>query len=129
MPSSYRSKSSSRRQQHVPLADDLVATGPLRTKSKKRKVRNENGDEGESSYIDSRSSRKILKIGQDLQDEEREEQRLRQPNPAFAFESRFGGTDASESEEERAESYGDEGEWGSEEEAAVQEEVNCLGQG
>ena len=123
MPSSSRSKSSSRRQRHVPLAEDLVATGPLRTKSKKRKARPDHEDDTENNYIDSRSSRKILKIGQDLQDEEQAEQRAGVPNPAFAFESRLGGGSESESEEEldRRRYDDDDGNWGSDEEQVAEE--------
>ncbi len=95
MPSSSRSGSSRR---HAPLADDIVATGPLRSKSKKRKVRAE--DETDT-HVDSRSSRKILKIGQELADEEREENGAAAPNPAFAFESRLGEDSADEEDVRR----------------------------
>ena len=125
MPSSHRSKSSSsRRNHHVPLADDLIATGPLRTTSKKRKVRHENADEAESSYIDSRLSRKILKIGQDLQDEELQEQRIAKLDRAFTFESRIGGSVESESEKEGfAGGNRDEEAWGSDGDDSVEEAV------
>lgn len=126
-PSSQRSKSGSRRPKnrngHVPLAEDITASGPLRTKSKKRKLRADNDDEfslKDNDYVDARSSRKILKIGQDLQDEEIAEHKSNLPNPAFTFESRFGGDDDGvESEDEllarRKSEYGDDGEeaWGS----------------
>ena len=123
MPSPHHSKSSSRRHNHVPLADDLVVTGPLRTKSKKRKVRHENEDGADNSYVDSRSSRKILKIGQELQDDEREEEKSRLPNPAFAFESRFGGVGESGSEEEHERTNAYEEAWGSEMEDVIEEVI------
>lgn len=104
-----RSRSARR---HAPLEEDLTATGPLRHRSKKRKARPE--DDG-SGYVDSRSSRKILKIGQDLADEEQRETVAAVPNPAFTFESRFGG--ASESEED--DRYDDEA-WGDEEDDVVE---------
>lgn len=125
-PSSQRSKSASRRPKnrngHIPLAEDLTASGPLRTKSKKRKVGADNDDEFSlrgNDYVDARSSRKILKIGQDLQEEEVAEHKSNLPNPAFTFESRFGGDDRVESEDEllarRHTDYEDDGEeaWGS----------------
>lgn len=112
-----RSRSARR---HAPLEEDLTATGPLRQRSKKRKARPE--DDG-SGYVDSRASRKILKIGQDLADEEQREIAAVAPNPAFTFESRFGK--ASEPEEEDDGRYDDEA-WGDEEDDIV-EEVVCSG--
>lgn len=100
----------------APLEEDLTATGPLRHRSKKRKARPE--DDG-GGYVDSRSSRKILKIGQDLADEEQQEIGAAAPNPAFTFESRFGGASASEGEDGR---YDDEA-WGDEEDEIVEEDV------
>ena len=67
--------------------------------------------------MDSGSSRKILKIGQDLLEEEQEENAVAVPNPAFTFESRFGN----ESEPEEDSRIEDEEAWGDEEE--VMEEV------
>lgn len=103
---------------HAPLEDDLTATGPLRHRSKKRKARPE--DDDGSGYVDSRSSRKILKIGQDLADEEQQQNVAAAPNPAFTFESRFDGGSASEEGEDGR--YDDEA-WGDEEEDDVVEEV------
>ena len=67
--------------------------------------------------MDSGSSRKILKIGQDLLEEEQEENAVAAPNSAFTFESRFG--DQSEPEENAT--VDDEEAWGDEEE--IVEEV------
>ncbi len=86
------SRSRSQRR-HAPLEQDLTATAPLRARSKKRKARPEFEDQG---YVDSRSSRKILRIGQDLVDEEHQENLASAPNPAFTFESRFGAESGSE---------------------------------
>ena len=110
-----RSRSARR---HAPLEEDLTATGPLRHRSKKRKAVPE--DDG-SGYVDSRSSRKILKIGQDLADEEQQEVISAAPNPAFTFESRFDG--ASESEEDDGR-YDDEA-WGDEEDDVMEEAVGA----
>ena len=108
-----RSKSARR---HAPLEEDITATGPLRSRSKKRKTRPE--DDG-SGYVDSRSSRKILKIGRDLADEEQRENVAPGPNPAFIFESRFGVAREPEEEDGR---YDDEA-WGDDEDDAVEEDV------
>ena len=119
MAPSSRSRSSRR---HAPLEEDLTATGPLRHRSKKRKARPE---EDGSGYVDSRSSRKILRIGQDLADEEQQQNEAAAPSSAFTFESRFGGAGESEKEEEEEEDgrYDDEA-WGDEDD--VVEEVVSL---
>ena len=111
-----RSRSARR---HAPLEEDLTATGPLRHRSKKRKTRPE--DDG-SGYVDSRSSRKILRIGQDLADEELQEKGAAAPNPAFTFESRFGGNSEAEEEAEENGQYDDEA-WGDAEDDVVEEIV------
>ena len=104
----------------VPLADEILATGPLRTKSKKRKAKREDEPDG---FVDSKPSRKILKIGQELEEEEREQQRLEAPTSAFTFESRFPVQDELQEEEEEAE---DEDEWADEGEELVEEVVGKL---
>lgn len=102
--SSYSGSRKVRR--HKPLSDDISSTGPLRTKSNKRKAKPE--DE-EDKYVDSRSSRKILKIGQDLVDEEQEENVALEPNPAFSLKSRLGAeTQGDEDAEIVDEEWGDE---------------------
>lgn len=108
-----RSRSARR---HAPLEEDLTATGPLRHRSRKRKARPE--DDG-SGYVDSRSSKKILKIGQDLADEEQQENGASAPNTAFTFESRFGEAGEAENEEDQ---YDDEG-WKDDEDDIVEEVV------
>lgn len=115
-PSRANSTSSRKIHGHNPLSEDIVATGPLRTKSKKRKSRP--GDD-ENKYVDSKSSRKILRIGQDLADEIDGESKIDVPNSAFAFESRFGDdeeiTQAGQDEDEEA--------WGDEDEEFIEEIV------
>ena len=100
-----------------PLEEDLLAIAPLKTKSKKRKAKRD--EEDDHGYVDSKASRKILKIGQDLQEEDRDESRTAHPNNAFAFESRF--TDTSDLDEETK--YGDDEPWGDEVEDATEEAV------
>ncbi|KAK5095762.1 snoRNA-binding rRNA-processing protein [Exophiala xenobiotica] len=89
---------------HVPLAQDIeTAGGRLRTKSitGKRKSRSDEENKGDG-YIDSRSSKKILAIAQDLADEDAAERRVTTaPRPArdtFDFDTRFA-------DEEEADSY------------------------
>ncbi|ATZ50576.1 Bcenp1 [Botrytis cinerea B05.10] len=95
---------------HNPLEADLTASGPLKTKSGKRKSRNEDEEE---KFVDSKSSRRILKIGQELADEDEAETQAAKPNAAFNFDSRFENED-----EEDEPEFGDEDgeEWGDDDE-------------
>lgn len=93
---------------HNPLEDDLVATGPLSTKRSKRKSRHE--DEDVENFVDSKASRKILRIGQELAEEDLERQAVPKHNTAFDFESRFDEENASEAGYEDEEAWGDEDE-------------------
>ena len=109
---------SSRKARHSnPLSEDIVSTGPLREKTKKRKSK---GDDEDEKYVDSRASRKILKTGQDLADEVIEETAVKAPNAAFAFQSRF----ANEDEPAQNEQEDDEEAWGDEEEEVIDEVVS-----
>ncbi|KAI9869768.1 MAG: snoRNA-binding rRNA-processing protein, partial [Pleopsidium flavum] len=101
---------------HNPLSDDLVASGPVRTKSGKRKSRRDEVEK--DSYVDAKSSRRILKIGQDLVEEERAEHPIPAPNAAFAFESRLGGRVDTDDEQHNRD---DEDDWGDEDEEIVEE--------
>lgn len=111
------SSNSRKTRHHNPLSDDIALAGPLRAKPSKRKAKSE---EDEDKYVDSRSSRKILKIGQELVDEEEREANLNIPNPAFAFDSRFGVE--SETDEDAADQ--EEEAWRDEDDEAV-EEIVC----
>jgi essential nuclear protein 1 len=99
---------------HNPLEDDLLATGPLRSKPSKRKLGKQ--DDSEENFVDSRASRKILRIGQELADEEEETLRIPKPNTAFDFNSRF------EDEDQEA-GYEDEEAWGDEDEIVEEVEL------
>jgi essential nuclear protein 1 len=89
---------------HNPLEEDLTASGPLKTKSGKRKSRHQ--DEGEQ-FVDSKASRKILRIGQELADEDAKENQVPKSNTTFDFESRFDDENEEEPFED-AEAWGDE---------------------
>lgn len=99
---------------HNPLGDDLLATGPLRSKPSKRKSGNQ--DESEENFVDSRASRNILRIGQELADEEEELQRIPKPNTAFDFNSRF-------EDEDQDAGYEDEEAWGDEDQIVEEVEL------
>lgn len=106
MNSSSRRSVSRKERQHNPLSEDIAATGPLRSKSAKRKAK-QLGDE-DVKYVDSRSTRKILKIGQDLIENDKEESGVFPPNRAFLFESRFGQDDRLDFQTKGDEDWGDE---------------------
>jgi essential nuclear protein 1 len=119
MPKATKANDSSQR--HNPLADDLIATGPLKQKTPKRKNRHGDGKDENENYVDSRESRKILRIGQELADEEEAAQKAANgagKNTAFDFESRFGNDDGLQDDDE--DEFADDGEaWGDEEEEII----------
>ena len=96
MPSVKRSRSARGR---VPLADEIESIGPLKNRAKKRKSVVEN--EG-NTYLDTKSSRKILRIGQDLADEEAEaaNQDAHASNTAFNLDSRHLDVENEDPEDE-----------------------------
>lgn len=106
---------------HNPLSDDLVASGPLRTKSKKRKATTD-GASGDT-YVDAKSSRRILEIGQALAEEERGKHPGQAPNAAFAFESRFEGDVNLEDEGQGPE---DDDTWGDGDDEIIEEVVRTT---
>ena len=106
-------------EQRRPLADEILSQGHLRTKSGKRKSRSDEADD--DHYLDSKTSKKILQIGQELAEEDEAETRAaaaakgKSVNTAFDFESRFGVEDGSE--EEDNDKFAED-EWGDEQEEA-----------
>lgn len=106
MPKATTPATASRR--HNPLEDDLTASGGiLKNKPAKRKSRHQ--EEGDQ-FVDSKASRKILRLGQELADEDEATDRTQDAKPIFNFETR------SEGEEE--DTYEDEEAW-----AGIDEEV------
>jgi essential nuclear protein 1 len=95
---------------HNALEDDLLATGPLKNKTSKRKSRHE--DDGDEKFVDAKASRKILKIGQELAAEDEEERESGTTTAtAFDFEARFDEEDQSDDGGyDDAEAWGDEDE-------------------
>jgi len=114
-------------QRHNPLSEEYAPTAPLRQKAPKRR-KSAKGEGEEENYVDTKASRRILQIGQELVDEDTSEQQRAQPNPAFDFASRFGADDDSDDDEGKAaldeddEAWGDEGE----EEIGGEELVSAL---
>ena len=113
-------------QRHNPLAEEYAPSYPFKQKAshKKRKSRSD-GDNEEDHVIGTKAARKILRIGQELADEDEAQQtRLSsgaQPNPAFDFGTRFG--DEVESDDEGDAADRDAEVWEDENEELVEIEV------
>lgn len=113
MPKATTPASARQERRHNPLEVDILATGPLKVKSGKRKSKHEDQEE---RYVDSRASRKILRIGQELAAEDEESNQIPKPNAAFDFDSRF-------EDEEEEEPFADAETWGDEEDNFEVEEL------
>jgi essential nuclear protein 1 len=109
MPKATTPVSARQGRRHNPLEDDVTASGPLKpTKPGKRKSRHQ--DEGER-FVDSKSSRKILRMGQELADEDQAGDEAIKTNTAFDFESRLEGEEDEEEQTfEEFEEWDEEGE-------------------
>jgi essential nuclear protein 1 len=82
-----------RDQRHNPLAEEYAPSDPFKAKPAKRQKRNKDDKADEQNYVDSKSSRKILEIGRELEEEDERENQARRPqeaNAAFDFETRLG---------------------------------------
>ncbi len=107
---------------HVALEDDILATGPLKQKASKRKQRHEN-EFGDEKFVDAKASKKILRIGQELADEDEAEEAKNRPttrNAAFDFDN---ARDEDSDEEDDDVKFKDE-EWGDEEEIVEEVEMS-----
>lgn len=122
MPKATSAADARHARRHNPLVEDYAPSNPLKQKAGKRKTRSETEDE--QGYVDSKASQKILRIGQDLAEEEEAELEARRPkqqNPAFSFDSRL--QDGPESDEDEI-AYGDDDEaWGDEDDEEIVEEI------
>lgn len=113
---------------HNPLSEEYAPTEALKQKAEKKR-KGPRSIQSEDGFVDSKASRQILKIGQDLVDEDELEQEKSKPNPAFAFGPRIlhdgdtgmgrGGLGSDDEEDEDEE-------WGEEEEEIVEEIVRRL---
>ncbi|KAI0013114.1 Bystin-domain-containing protein [Xylariaceae sp. FL0662B] len=114
MPKATTPTSARQVRRHNPLEDDLLATGPLRAKAPKRKSK---GEEDQENYVDSKASKKILKIGRELA-AENDVAPSRPPTEsnAFGFDSRIDQSD------EDNETFEDE-EWGDDDEVVEEIEI------
>lgn len=107
---------------HNPLSEEYLPSQPLKQKAPKRKSRNQDDEE---HFVDSKASQRILKIGQELADEDEAESNARRPqaaNTAFAFESRFAQDVESDDEDDDGIPVpGDDDAWGDDDDEEVEE--------
>lgn len=107
---------------HNPLSEEYIPSQNLKQKApKKRKSRTA---ENEDHFVDSKASRRILGLGQELADEEEAEAAALRPqtaNPAFDFESRFAQDVESDDDDGIPAGADDDEGWGDEEEEEVEE--------
>ena len=107
---------------HHPLSEEYAPTQALKQKArKKRKLQQ---DEDEETYVDTKASRKILRIGQDLVEEDLQAQRVPTTSTAFALDSRIGDDHADSDRD--SETYEDGEEWGDDEGNDVQDKAVIL---
>jgi essential nuclear protein 1 len=124
-----------RDQRHNPLAEEYAPSDPWKNKAPKRQKRSKDDkEEDEQKYVDSKSSRKILEIGRELQEEDAREAKAQRPqeakaqrpqeaNPAFDFETRMGEDDMGEGDFVQADE--DDEAWGDEDEEVEEVEIDA----
>lgn len=123
MPKATQLNSAARQdRRHNPLSEEYNPTAPLKQKAGKKRKQSQSDGLAQDGYVDSKASRRILDLGQDLAAEDAAEREGEKPvaaNPAFAFESRFPtvtGSDEEDNGVELGEYDDDEDAWGSEDE-------------
>lgn len=103
MPKATSSRAAAAARRHNPLAEDIIGAGHLRTdpsKKSKRQSKTDKDQENGERFVDAKTSRKILQIGQELADEDEDERKdtrgvtAEQPSRAFGFESRISDEDS-----------------------------------
>jgi essential nuclear protein 1 len=61
---------------HVPLAEEYSPSHPFKQKAAKKRKSRQDEDGEQHAFVDSKASRKILKLGSDLAKEEAERERV-----------------------------------------------------
>lgn len=116
-----------RDQRHNPLAEEYAPSDPFKSKPAKRQKRTTDDAAEEQTFVDSKSSRKILDIGRELEEEDERETQARRPqdaNPAFDFESRVGADDVVIEELEPFQDDDDEA-WGEDDDEVEEVEIDA----
>lgn len=112
---------------HDPLAEEYAPSDPFKGKPAKRQKRANKDDKNEEqNYVDSKSSRKILEIGRELEEEDQRESKARRPqdpSAAFDFETRLGEPDDLDNEAVQYDE--DDDAWGEDDEEVEEVEIDA----
>ena len=115
MPKTQRSNSATRHERrHNPLGEEYSPNAPLKEKARKKRKTDQDDQQG-SRYVDSKASRRILDLGQDLlAEDESQATRLEPESTAFSAENQFrDGTVGEGQDDMEPGEYDDEGAWSS----------------
>ncbi|KAF2822284.1 rRNA processing protein-like protein Bystin [Ophiobolus disseminans] len=115
-------------QRHNPLSEEYAPSDPWKQKPAKRQKRNKEDKDEEQNFVDSKSSRKILDIGRELEEEDERERKARRPegaNPAFAFETRLGEDEVEGFVEGEGQVEDDDEAWGEDDEEVEEVEIDA----
>jgi essential nuclear protein 1 len=121
MPKATTPKADRPARRHHPLENDILATGLLRNKPNKKAKHAEGADE---SFVDSKASKNILRIGRELAEEENAERAAFVTQPtvdAFGYDSRF---DDGMDDGDEAKAFEDDEAWGDDDEVVEEVEVD-----
>jgi essential nuclear protein 1 len=130
MPKAPKSPGAGVQQRHNPLAEEYAPSDPWKQKPAKRQKRTkDDGKDDTQNFIDSKSSRKILDIGRELEEEDARENQARSQqgaNPAFDFETRMGedGNDVDEGDYVDGNNDDDEA-WGDDDDEVEEVEIDA----
>lgn len=130
MPKAARSNSAAAARQdrrHNPLSEEYSPTAPLKQKAGKKRKQSQSEGGDQNGYVDSKSSRRILDLGQDLAAEDEAERaatRPAAPSTAFSFPRDVVSDDEDEEGGAGLGEYDEEAAWGSEDEEVEEIEVD-----
>lgn len=115
-----------RDQRHNPLAEEYAPSDPWKNRPAKRQKRTKGDADEEQNFVDSKSSRRILDIGRELEEEDERETHARRPkeaNRAFDLDTRLADDDATE--QDAAQFDDDDEAWGDEDEEVEELEIDA----
>ena len=128
MPRVARSTSDARKERrHNPLSEEYSPSTALKQKAGKKRKQSHSAENEQNGFVDSKSSRRILSLGQDLAAEDEVSSRRIEPSKqdvAFTFESRFPNEVVSDDEAQEPGEYDDGEAWGSDDEVVEETEID-----
>lgn len=121
MPKATTPKAERPPRRHNPLENDILATGLLRNKPTKSKSKSPG--QADESFVDSKASKNILRIGRELAEEENAERSAVIPEPtidSFGYDGRFDDGERTED----SKTYDEDEAWGDDDEVLEEIEVD-----